>query len=127
MGRELSAFEKRFFRIIYLIFIIPAFGYLLYNLLSNDERDWSNYFDFKKNEHYEGFVAKKYVDFNDHAIEKIVLDNNNIFNLICTEWYKQFDTGDYVIKEKGSLIIKLIKKQTQDTLFFDYRDIEIKD
>lgn len=127
MSWKLSTFEKRFFRVIFLLFYIPTVGYIVYNSIFNDVVDWSNYFEYKKSQLYDGIVVNKFVDFKDHAIEKIVLENNFTFNLISTEWYKKFDTGDYVFKEKGSLIIKLIKKNTQDTLYFDYRDIEIKE
>jgi|GEM_PF-2594559 hypothetical protein len=126
MSWELSTFEKRFFRIILALVIIPTIGYVLYNKIFNYDLNWNNYFEYIESQQYDGIVINKFVDFNDHAIEKIGLDNNIIFNLISAEWYKKFDTGDYVLKEKGSLIIKLIKKNTQDTLYFDYRDIEIK-
>ena len=123
---ELSTFEKRFFRIVFLIFFIPAVSYIAYNKIFNNERDWSRYYQGIKEDSYNGIVVKKYVDYKDRAIEKIVLDNNKIFNVISTEWYEQFSIGDYVKKEKGSLIVYLIK-QNNDTLKFDYRDIEMKD
>lgn len=126
MSWELSTFEKRFFRGIVLLLFIPTVGYVLYNKIFNYELNRNNYFEYIESQQYDGIVVNKFVDFNDHAIEKIGLKNNIIFNLISSEWYKKFDTGDYVLKEKGSLIIKLIKKNTQDTLYFDYRDIEIK-
>lgn len=95
--------------------------------LNQQATSWELYYKNKSEKEYKGLVINKYIDYKDHAIEKIVLDNNRTFNLISTEWYNQFDTGDYVLKEKGSLVIKLIKKNTHDTLYFDYRDIEIKE
>lgn len=125
MDWELSTFEKRFFRIIFLVFIIPAFGYLAYNLLLNNERDWSSFYEREKNNYFEGTITNMYINYKKRALNTIIIDNDVHYEILGI-WKSKFGTGDYVIKEKGSLIIKLIKKNTTDTLYFDYRDIEIK-
>lgn len=124
---EFSEFDIKTIRIISGVGLALVLIFFLVIHLNQQTTGWELYYKNKSGKEYMGLVINKYIDYKDHAIEKIVLDNNRTFNLISTEWYNQFDTGDYVLKEKGSLVIKLIKKNTHDTLYFDYRDIEIKE
>lgn len=125
MSWELSTFEKRFFRGIVLLLFIPTIGYVVYNKLFESEIDWNRFYENERKIHFNGVITSKYINYKKRALNTIVINNELHYELLGI-WKSKFDTGDYVLKEKGSLIIKLIKKNTQDTLYFDYRDIEIK-
>jgi hypothetical protein len=124
---EFSKSDIKIIRLIWGIGLVLVLTFFLVIHLSQETTGWELYYKNKSEKEYKGRVINKYIDYKDHAIKKIVLDNNITFNLISTEWYNQFDTGDFVLKEKGSVVIKLIKNNNQDTLYFDYRDIEIKE
>lgn len=125
MSWELSTFEKRFFKGIVLLLFIPTIGYVVYNKLFESEIDWNRFYENERKIHFNGVITSKYINYKKRALNTIVINNELHYELLGI-WKSKFDTGDYVLKEKGSLIIKLIKKNTQDTLYFDYRDIEIK-
>ncbi|MCR9183058.1 MAG: hypothetical protein NXH73_09035 [Flavobacteriaceae bacterium] len=126
MNWELSSFEKRFFRGIFLLVFIPTVAYVAYNKIFKSEIDWSKFYENERMIHFDGVISNKYVNYKKRALNTIVIDNDLHYEILGI-WKSKFDIGDYVFKEKGSLIIKLIKKDTQDTLYFDYRDIEIKE
>lgn len=124
MKSEFSKSKIKFMRMIWaggiLLFIL--FFLLIGN--SDSASDWDLYYLNKLEKEYKGKVVKKYIDKNNRSTPTIQLDDNSIVLLISEKWYNQFETGDYLFKERGSIVIKLIKKSTQDTLFFNYKDIE---
>ena len=120
---ELSTFEKRFFRIIFLLFFIPTVSYILYGVFFH-KQDWSWYYERKKEVNFEGVITDKYVNYKKRALNTIVLNEEYHYE-IPGLWSEKFDIGDYVKKEKESLIICLIKPNN-DTLLFDYTGIMIE-
>lgn len=125
MSWELSTFEKRLFRVIVLMIVVPTVTYVAYNKFYESEIDWNRFYENERKIHFRGVITSKYVNYKKRALNTIVI-NNDLHYEILGIWKSKFDTGDYIVKERGSLIIKLVKKNTQDTLYFDYRDIEIK-
>ncbi|PIV49553.1 MAG: hypothetical protein COS19_08015 [Flavobacteriaceae bacterium CG02_land_8_20_14_3_00_34_13] len=122
-------FSKSDIKIIRILCAVGlAFFFILFLIIQCNQTttSWELFYKNKSEKIYNGKVVKKYINKKSRSTRTIILDNNSEIELLST-WYDKFDTGDLVFKEKGSLIIKLIKKSTTDTLFFDYRDIEIKD
>ena len=125
MKVEFSKSDTKIIRVILGVGLVLFL--VLYLVIQGNQTTsgWELYFKNKSEKIYNGRVVKKYINKKSRSTRTIVLDNKSEIELLNI-WYNQFDTGDYVLKEKGSLIIKLIKKNTPDTLYFDYRDIEIK-
>lgn len=126
MSWEISTFELKFLRVIMLLVFIPSACFFIYNRIFNYEIDWRNFYESKRLLFFEGKITDKYINYNQRALNIIVIDDNNHQELLGM-WKNRFEVGDYVLKEKGSLTIKLVKKYAQDTLFFDYTEIELKD
>lgn len=125
MKVEFSKSDTKIIRLILGVGLVLCFVLFLVIQSNQTTSGWELYYKNKSEKEYNGKVAKKYINKKSRSTRTIVLDNKSEIELLNI-WYKKFDTGDYVLKEKGSLIIKLIKKNTPDTLYFDYRDIEIK-
>jgi hypothetical protein len=103
--------------------VVPIFAYVAYNKLFESEIDRNRFYENERKIHFKGVITCKYINYKKRALNTLVI-NNELHYEILGVWKSKFNTGDYVFKEKGSLIIKLIKKETQDTLYFDYREIE---
>ena len=66
--------------------------------------------------HFKGTV--EYVYYNDKNTPHVVV-NNKKYDLFYAIWDKsiKINVGDTLIKQKGSLLIKLIRKNGTDTLY----------
>jgi hypothetical protein len=124
---EFSKFDIKTIRIIWGIGLVLVLIFFLVIHLSQKTTGWDLYYKYKSEEIYNGNVVKKYIDKKNRSTPTLILNDQTKVLLISNDWYKHFKIDDYVFKEKGSLIIKLIKNHTHDTLYFDYRDIEIKE
>lgn len=83
------------------------------------------YYLNKLEKEYKGEIVDIYINKNNRSIPTIILEDNSEMEIL-SQWKNHFQIGDYVLKEKGSIIIKLVKNNSKDTLEFNHRDIEIK-
>ena len=98
---------NRYNRIInyIVVFIILI---IIYFSIFNKSVHEINYED-ELNSEYKGVVTKKFIDFSDHAICKLILDTK----LIIPVWdncYERVNIGDSIVKKKGNFKFIIYKK-----------------
>src|SRR5690554_2443071 len=124
MKLEFSKSDIKLLQWLYAGALLFCFFLFLYVYLKQGLSGWELYYKYKSELIHNGIVTKKYIDKKNRSTPTILLNDNSKVILISNTWFDYFEIGDSVYKEKGSLIVRLIKKNTQDTLYFDYRDIE---
>lgn len=124
---EFSKFDIKTIKIILGVGLVLFVILFLVIQHSQTLSGWESYYKNKSEKVYNGKVVKKYIDKNNRSTPTLILNDHSKVLLISNDWYSYFQMDDYVLKEKGSIVIKLVKQHSQDTLYFDYRDIEIKE
>jgi hypothetical protein len=86
--------------------------------------------DNYRTEEYRGVVTNKFIDKKGHNLKKIIVEENNkerviMFDPIETSGvYSYFEIGDSLIKNLGSLQVRVIRNQTDTTIqmkFVEFR------
>jgi len=68
---------------------------------------------------YEGVILEKFIDYDNHAMRTIILNNGSRAS-INSDFYTKINIGDSISKKEGDSIIWLYKNK--DTLTFDYKE-----
>ncbi len=72
-------------------------------------------------EEYKGIITDKFIDKNEHNFKKVFIKENNrqriiLFDIEASGVYNYFEIGDSLIKNRGSLQIRVLRNQTDTTL-----------
>ena len=68
---------------------------------------------------YEGVILEKFIDYDNHAMRTIILNNGNRTS-VNSDFYTKINIGDSISKKEGDSIIWLYKNK--DILTFDYKE-----
>lgn len=102
-----------------LLILITILIIIIFNVISTGSNKSSS-LDKIKNKNIISIVNKKYIDYNNHSIPYIVFNNDSI--IAYREWVPKIETGDSIIKPKGSLTITV--KNPNKVLIFNYEDMK---
>lgn len=115
----------KFKSIIEIWFVICIVGFIIIlkwfdTITPTREEEIKNVISSYRNKYYSGIIVKKYIDREEHNFKKIILKENHLertllFNMEIGGIYDFFTEGDSLIKEKGSLQVRVIRKDL-DTL-----------
>jgi len=72
-------------------------------------------------EEYKGVITNKFIDKKEHNLKKVFIRENNkqrliLFDIETSGVYSYFEIGDSLIKNRGSLQIRVIRNKIDTTL-----------
>ncbi len=113
---------KSMFKIWFVICIVGIIIILKWfdTITPTSQDEIENVITSYRNEYYSGVIIKKFIDREEHNFKKIILKENNLertllFDMEVGGIYEFFTVGDTLIKNKGSLKVRVIRKDI-DTL-----------
>src|SRR5690554_3895012 len=107
MKVEFSKSEIKFMRVIWACGILLLIVFFLFISYSDSTSGWDLYYLNKLEKEYKGEIVDIYINKNNRSIPTIILEDNSEMEIL-SQWKNHFQIGDYVLKEKGSIIIKLV-------------------
>ncbi len=77
---------------------------------------------------YNGIIIDKYIDENQHNFKKIIINEEFkkrtiLFNIEIGGIYEYFEIGDSIIKQSGSLQVRIIRQDLDTTLLMKFVDL----
>ena len=110
----------------YIITFSILFLILIVNYFFDDQfTDYS-----LKSECFQGTVIRKFLDTANHLGRKVELEGSNekyVQIIETNSLFVNITVGDYIIKEKGSFVCKLIKNKTDTSVYYiDHNAIKVK-
>jgi hypothetical protein len=91
------------------------------SLSSSDEEEYNSAINAYKSDQYNGVIINKYKDENQHNYQKVILDELGsdkvlLFNIETSGVYDFLEVGDSLMKENGSLCIRVIRNDLDTIL-----------
>lgn len=123
MEKENSKTMKPIARVyLVLAFVGLIIIYFWFNSISPSEgEEYISAINAYKSDQYSGVVVDKYIDKDQHNYQKVFLDERGtekvlLFNIEISGVYYFFEVGDTLMKENGSLYIRVIRNELDTIL-----------
>ncbi len=98
--------------IIVLVVLVTFIGVMIYQETTFEDRVLQKALD----KNYNGIVVKKYIDYENHAVPKVILRTEKE-TIMFKRIYDQLKIGDSISKQQGDLKVYIYKKDR--TIVFD--------
>ncbi|HRW21694.1 MAG TPA: hypothetical protein PLO05_09845 [Bacteroidales bacterium] len=100
------------------------------NITPKAEEEINQAIDAYKKEEFQGTIIKKFIDKNEHSFKKVIITENQdkrtiLFDIETSGIYDYFEIGDSIIKEKGTLEVRIIRHDL-DTIL-EMKFVELSD
>lgn len=97
----------------------------LKNMMPTPDEHMSMVENAYKVDEFSGIITDKFIDKNEHNYKKIIIGKNNtqrvvLFDTETNDIFDFFMINDSVVKKKGSLEIRVMRKDLDTTLQIDF-------
>jgi len=118
-SKTMRSFAKVYIGLAVVGLIVIYFWFK--SLSSSDEEEYNSAINAYKSDQYNGVIINKYKDENQHNYQKVILDELGsdkvlLFNIETSGVYDFLEVGDSLMKENGSLCIRVIRNDLDTIL-----------